>query len=340
MTLAITVIVGSALLTDVSATPVQIPTPSVVAAIPHWDSGNSLDSLHDRARGIDVAAPFFYTVGVDGSVRPEPSSDIDITRILETRSYAKQLEIIPSVANTSAGEWDGATISRILRDPDLRITHIESLTALASYDAFDGVQIDYEDLYAEDRELFSSFISDLSDRIRSLGKVLYVTVHPKENDAGYDERNLAQDYAAIGRSADKVVVMAYDRHWESSPPGPIAPYGWVNNVVQYATSQIPHNKVLLGIPLYGYDWVGTTGTPLTWREAKELSAMHSASETWDPVSRSTHFSYRRDGVDHDVWFGDARSVRHKVALAQQYRLAGVFLWRLGGEDPAIWEDMP
>lgn len=340
MTLATMAVVGSIAALDEINTPVAAPTSRVVAAIPYWDRAASLDSLHDRVRDIDVAATFFYTVKTDGSVQPEPSTVSDITKLSEIRSHTEHLNVIPSVANTTGGSWDPDTIARILRNSSLRARHIESLAALASDGEHTGVQIDYEDLHAEDRELFSSFISDLSHRLSRINKVLYVTVHPKEDNAGYDQRNVAQDYAAIGRSADKVVVMAYDRHWENSSSGPIAPFDWVENVVRYATAQIPPGKVLLGIPLYGYDWAGAKALPLTWREARELSTKNSASETWDPVSGSTYFTYQRDGVNHDVWFENARSTQLKIRIAQEYQLGGILMWRLGGEDPATWTVVP
>lgn len=330
-------VIGSASLLGMSSTTVVPAGSRVVAALPHWDSESALDSLQDQSQDIDVAAAFVYSVGADGSVVPEPSSEHAVNRIDEIRTQADHLQVVPSVANTTAGRWDRTTVARILRDPSLRAAHIDSLTTLTASDAFSGVQIDYEDLHTDDRELFSSFVSDLAVRIREIGKVLYVTVHPKEDDAGYDTRNLAQDYAAIGRSADKVVVMAYDRHWENSPSGPIAPYDWVNSVVQYATEQIPREKLLLGIPLYGYDWTGASGTPLTWKEAVELSITYSATPVWDPVSRSNRFTYRTGDVTHEVWFEDARSIAPKIAVAQHYLLDGIALWRLGGEDPEIWD---
>ena len=85
-------------------------------------------------------------------------------------------------------------------------------------------------------------------------------MHAKTTDTGYDQRNLAQDYAALGHSADRVVVMAYDWHWAFSAPGPIAPTWWVDDVLDYATSVVPPEKLALGVGLYGYDWSGGQGS--------------------------------------------------------------------------------
>jgi len=165
-------------------------------------------------------------------------------------------------------------------------------------------------------------------------------VHVKEDDAGYDARNKSQDYAAIGKAADLVCLMAYDWHWSTGPSGPIAPYDWVERVIKYSITQIPAHKLLLGVGLFGYDWVGTTATNLTWRQVITLAAQDQVDEAWDVGAQSPHFSYTVNGVQHDVWYENGRSAAAKFDLAKQYGLGGVELWRLGGEDPAIWAPGP
>ena len=142
-------------------------------------------------------------------------------------------------------------------------------------------------------------------------------MHAKTTDVGYDQRNLAQDYAALGHSADRVVVMAYDWHWAFSAPGPIAPTWRVDDVLDYATSMVPPEKLALGVGLYGYDWSGGQGRhPL----ARGGSARHRAGATpgRDPVSGAPYLRYRADGVDHEVWYEDAESIAAKLKLADAY----------------------
>jgi len=79
------------------------------------------------------------------------------------------------------------------------------------------------------------------------------------------------DYAAIGRAADQVRLMGYDYHWDSSPPGPVAPVSWIRAVLRYAKTRIPASKIILGAPLYGYGWSGGHGTPISWLQALRLS---------------------------------------------------------------------
>ena len=312
----------------------------VVGAVPYWDEEEARNTIQTHSDKLDVASPWSYDVAADGSVELQPDLKAAGEQATAGRLRELGIKVIPTIANTTAGLWDSATVSKVINDPKLRKTHVESVISLIQSNEFDGIQIDYEDLPADDRDSFSAFVTELGDAIHGIGKVLYVTVHVKEDDAGYDARNKSQDYAAIGKAADLVCLMAYDWHWSTGPSGPIAPYDWVDRVLRYSVTQIPANKILLGVGLFGYDWVGSTATNLTWRQVVALAAQNRADEAWDVGGQSPHFTYTSAGVQHDVWYENGRSATAKFDLARRYHLQGVELWRLGGEDPAIWEPGP
>ncbi len=323
-----------------ASTPSVDQSPLVVGAVPYWDEQEARASLETHGHQIGVASPWSYAVAADGSVQLQPELHAAGEQALAGHLHDLGIKVIPTVANTTAGLWDPATVSTVIKDPTLRRVHVQSIISLIQLNGFDGIQIDYEDLTADDRSSFSVFVGELGQAIHEIGKVLYVTVHVKEDDAGYDARNKSQDYAAIGKAADQVCLMAYDWHWSTSPSGAIAPYDWVERVIRYSVTRIPANKLLLGVGLFGYDWVGTTATNLTWRQVVTLAAQNRVDEAWDVGAQSPHFSYSIDGVQHDVWYENGRSAAAKFDLAKQYRLAGVELWRLGGEDPAVWAPGP
>ena len=336
-----TVTAGSASVGPAAATPAtgyQIPL--VVGAVPYWDEQEARNTLETHSDELDVASPWSYAVAADGSVQLQPDLLVAGEQALAARLRELGIKVIPTVANTTAGLWDSVTVSKVINDPQLRRVHVNSIVSLIESNGFDGIQIDYEDLPADDRASFSAFVTDLADAVHKAGKVLYVTVHVKEDDAGYDTRNKSQDYAAIGKAADLVCLMAYDWHWSTGPSGPIAPYDWVQRVLTYSVTQIPPSKILLGVGLFGYDWVGTTATSLTWRQVVALAGQYRVDETWDVGAQSPHFSYTVHGVRHDVWYENGLSAAAKFDLARRYRLGGVELWRLGGEDPAVWEPGP
>lgn len=326
------------------ATPAPVPAdhtlPVVIGAVPYWDEAEARLTTEARYRSMTTTSPWSYAVRPDGGVELQPGLTVEGERALHQRWRELGLRVVPTIANTTDGLWDTDTVSRVLGDPALRETHVNSVVALVQNEDFDGIQIDYEDLPAADRDAFSAFLAVLGTGLRSAGKVLYVTVHVKEDDTGYDERNRAQDYAAIGQAADLVCLMAYDWHWSTGPSGPIAPYDWVDRVLRYSVTQIPPQKLVLGVGLFGYDWVETTADNVTWRQVVALAAQHQVDEQWDVGAQSPHFHYTVNGVEHDVWYENGRSVTAKLDLARRYGLQGVEFWRLGGEDPAIWEPGP
>ena len=312
--------------------------PLVVGAVPHWDIPDAAASVEINSGAVGAVSPWCYGVAHDGSVQSQ-LLDQPAEHSLVTAVAARGTRLIPTVADVTDGRWAPATVRAILHDPDRRAAHVRALVDLVDQQDLAGLQIDYEDLASGDRQVFSAFIDDLARGLHEKGAVLWVTVHPKVTDEGYDERNRAQDYAAIGRSADAVVVMAYDWRWANSAPGSIAPNWWVARVLGYTTSLIPAHKVILGVGLYGYDWVGDHGTTVVWRQAQALAAHSGAQPRRDDVSGSSMFRYTEQGRTHEVWYEDAASITAKLDLAVAYRLGGVELWRLGSEDPGIWSQL-
>lgn len=315
--------------------------PVVIGAVPYWDEEEARQTIDSQSAKLDVASPWSYSVAEDGTVELQPGLDSAGEAAQAAWLHERGLKVIPTIANTTEGLWDPATVSTVINDPDLRSRHVRSIVDLTGENGYDGIQIDYEDLPSSDRDAFSAFITDLGAAMHSAGKLLYVTVHVKEDDAGYDARNRAQDYAAIGQAADMVCLMAYDWHWSTGPAGPIAPYDWVERVLRYSVTQIPAEKIILGVGLFGYDWVGTKADNLTWRQVLALASQYQVDELWDVGGQSPHFSYVDEaGQQHEVWYENGRSAAAKFDLARRYELGGIELWRMGGEDPSIWEPGP
>ncbi len=249
---------------------------------------------------------------------------------------ARGIRIVPTVTNLRDGDWDPEVVQTVLHDPAAMDTHVDALVELAVTNGYDGIDIDYEHLRARDREVYSEFLTKLGTALHAAGKRLTTAVHPKTTEAGDDERNVAQDYRAIGAAVDQVRVMTYDYSWETSPPGPVAPADWVEDVISWTVTRIPAEKVILGIVLLGYDWGDGPGVTVDYEQASALAQSHGVT-----MQRfgdgSPWFGYRdSSGVQHEVWYEDARSIRTKLELVDEYRLGGAFFWRLGGEDPSLW----
>jgi spore germination protein YaaH len=310
----------------------------VSANLVFWDQSRGFDAIVANADVVSEVSPFWYHIGADGNVLPYTTGSgatyEDPAIVLFLR--ARGILVIPSVTNIVDGVWDGALVSRIIADPALASANIGHLVQLAVTQGYDGIDLDYENLASSDRAAFSAFVVQLAAALRAEGKLLTVNVYAKTSEPGTWDGPMAQDWSVIGGVADQVRIMTYEYHWSTSGPGPIAPIDWVGQVLSFARSMIPPAKIMHGVPFYGYDWIGQSGTPLVWEEVLALATQVGATISWDANSAAPWFEYAVKRKRHTVWFENAASVDAKLELTEAYQVAGVTLWRLGGEDPDVW----
>jgi len=148
-------------------------------------------------------------------------------------------------------------------------------------------------------------------------------------------------FPGLGRAADFLTLMAYDQHTPLTPPGPVAAYDWVKAALDYAVRRVPPSKLLLGLPLFGREWVatsgGTTAHTLAYGDLDLYRDDPHTQRYWDDLFRTTWFRLRNGETVRTAWFDDARSLREKLKLVQLYHLRGYAAWRLGVEDPEFWQ---
>jgi spore germination protein len=136
--------------------------------------------------------------------------------------------------------------------------------------------------------------------------------------------------------------MTYEWGYTFGPPMAVAPLNAVRRVLDYAVTAIPKNKILMGIPNYGYDWTlpykqGTSATTLSNVGAVNLAAKVGAVIQYDNISQSPYFNYYdSNGREHIVWFEDARSINAKLKLVNEFKLGGVSYWTIGQYFPQNW----
>ncbi len=310
----------------------------VVASMPYWNISHGTTVVLGHRENVTEVSPWMYGLSSSGQIGTQyPPGQAAAVAAEITRLRAAGKLIVPSIANITGGKWSYAPVGRMLHSPRLMAAQVASIVALTEREHYAGIDLDYENLHAGDRQAFTTFVTRLAGALHARGKVLSVAVFAKTTNAGTDPRNLAQNYAAIGRAADQVRLMAYDYHWDSSPPGPVAPISWVRAVLRYARTQIPASKIILGVPLYGYDWVGHHGSGISWLQALRLSRQYHATAHYDQASQTPWFRYRdASGREHTVWFENAASSRAKFDAAQGAQIGGIYLWMYGYEDAGTW----
>ena len=285
-------------------------------------------TLTENADVLTEVNFFWYELGADGLIRGAVQSPQGLQAARDAG-----LRILPSILN---GDFDRDRVAAIIHDPARRDEHVAAIVQLVMENNYDGIDIDYESLHAEDRDAFTAFIEALAAALHKEGKLLSTTVHPKTGGGGTWGGPQAQDWARLGAVSDEFKIMIYDYHHGASEAGPIAPLDWADAVLTYAESQVEPGKIFMGVPFYGYDWVGSTGESLEWRQAVKRARIYSAEVQRDASSGEAWFTY--DDGRRAVYFNDAETLRGRLALLRDRHpdIAGVSIWRLGGEDPANW----
>jgi spore germination protein len=317
--------------------PAARPARAVVASLPFWDIRNGTATVLAHRHDFTEVSPFIYGLAASGRIEPQyaPAQAATVSAAI-TRLRQAGLPVVPTLANITAGKWSYSPVARMLHDPALARRQVAEIVTLVRAHRYAGIDIDYENLHAADRQAFTEFITALAAALHRHGKTLSVAVFAKTSDAGYGAANLAQNYAALGRAADQMRVMAYNYHWSTSPPGPVAPIGWVRAVLRYARTQIPASKIILGVPLYGYDWSGGRGAALSWLRAFQLATRYHTRPRYDAAAQEPWFSYTTSGRRHVVWFENQASSRAKFEAVAGTGAGGVFLWMFGYEDGRTW----
>ena len=282
-------------------------------------------TMQQNADVLDEVNFFWYTLGADGGI------DGGIMAVEAVRVAREAgLRIVPSIVN---GGFDAQRVGDVVNDPARRARHIDDILALVRDNGFDGIDIDYESLNPADRDAFSFFIEELAAALHAEGKLLSIAVHAKTDDAGAWSGAAAQDWARLGAAVDAFKIMTYDFHSGGSEAGPIAPLDWVDDVLSYAATVVPPAKTWMGVPFYGYDWTGSTGQSLNWRQALKLAEQNGVEPQRDPSSGEAWFTYS-DG-SHTVYFNDAETMAARLDIIRGNH-PGIAIWPLGGEDPANW----
>jgi spore germination protein len=231
----------------------------------------------------------------------------------------------------------------ILASAALQGRLLDNVLRLMRERGFRGLNVDFEHLRPADREPYNQFLRRAAARVREAGFTLSTALAPKvsaeQTGAWYE----AHDYPAHGEIADFSVLMTYEWGWSGGPPRAVAPLSEVQRVIRYALSAMPPRKIMMGMPLYGYDWTlpyvrgGQFARVVSPQEAIELAARHGVAIRYDPDSQSPFFRYRDPhGREHEVWFEDARSVQAKFNLVKQHGLRGVSYWKLPSSFPQNW----
>lgn len=303
------------------------------AWIAPWDP-NSLTSLRSNASAIAESNPVWYEWS--SSNMPVKAWNAENPT---WRAAMAGTKIVPTIQNTISGSgFNSAAATTMLSDATLREAHVTAIVDLVLAQGFDGIDVDYESVAAAQRANFTAFITSLSQKLHASGRTLSIAVYAKASDSENWRGPGAQDWVALGKLADSIKIMCYDYSWDGSAAGPIAPLDWIDRVTTYAESTIPAQKIIIALPFYGYDWVGTAGKTVTYADGMRIAQANGVTPVRDANGELT-FSY--SGGTHTVYFQDATSYIRKAWLLKQKHssIGGFAHWCVGQEDPEVWKTL-
>ncbi|MDL2258924.1 LysM peptidoglycan-binding domain-containing protein [Eubacteriales bacterium OttesenSCG-928-K08] len=289
----------------------------------------SEDTLLQALPYLTYVNSFSYNVNRDGSLMP-----IKDTNVINTALAGGVAPVMVITNFNEKGAFSSERASAILNNPACRKRLIREIETMMRRKGFRGLDIDFENVYAKDRDAYNKFLKQVVDSLHPHGYIVSSAVPAKTSDSQTGILVEGVDYAAHGRILDYVFLMTYDWGYQYGPPMAVAPLDKVEQVVKYAVSVMPSKKIVLGIPNYAYDWTlpykkGDRAKLTMLAEAVNLAARHWSQINFDQTAKTPYFNYEDDkGKQHVVWFDDARSYQAKFELVDKYNLAGVGFWNI------------
>lgn len=280
---------------------------------------------------------FSYQVREDGTL-----VTINDEKIINT---ALQSSVKPIMTITNIGESGGFSSelgNTILNSEAIQDALIGSIVYVLEDKNYSGLNIDFEYIYPSDRVNYNNFVRRVVNMLRPMGYEISIAVAPKVRANQPGTLYEAHDYPVLGALADHIIIMTYEWGYTYSAPQAVAPINQVERVLQYAVTAIPSEKILMGMPNYGYDWTlpyrqGTAARALTNLAAIRLAGQVGATVNYDTRVQSPYFNYyASDGKRHIVWFDDARSISARLKLIEKYNLGGVSYWTINSYFRPNW----
>ena len=274
---------------------------------------------------------FSYGFTADGNLVPPHTDD---SRMIGEAWRHKTAPVLVLTPFDQTGMFNNYLISQITHDLTAQQRLIDQMFITMEEKGFAGIDLDFEYILPQDRVAYADFVANVRSQAAPRGYFVSVALAPKTSA---DQRGLlyeGKDYKLLGAAADSVLLMTYEWGYTYGPPMAVAPINKVREVVEYAVTEIPREKIDLGIPNYGYDWTlpfvqGTSRARSIGNvEAVQIAIENDARIAFDQTAMSPFFHYEKDGVWHEVWFEDVRSMREKFHLVTECGLGGVGYWQI------------
>ena len=287
---------------------------------------------------LTYLALFSYQMRRDGSLRTQTFGT------LPTIAQETNASIAMVITNLENSQFSADLARDVFQSVAVQNLLLDNIIAEAKRQGnISDIHFDLERVPGDQRLAYQRFLRRAVERLRAEGYTVSAALAPKTRADQPGEWYEAHDYKAIGEIVDFVMLMTYEWGYSGGPPMPVSPLPQVEQVVRYALTEIPANKILLGQNLYGYDWTlpfvqgGEYAKALSPQRAIEVAGRYNVAIQYDYTAQAPFFNYvDEEGRSHTVWFEDARSIQAKFNLVKRLNLRGVGYWKLGLPFPQNW----
>lgn len=285
---------------------------------------------------LTYISPFSYEVRSDGTL-----TDLSDSNVIARVSEADVSPLMTITNIQEEGGFSGEITHSIFNDEEIENFLIENIINTLNSNNYYGIIVDFEYINPSDKDNYTAFLKKLTNALHPLGYIVMAALAPKISGDQKGTLYEAHDYGVIGQIVDRVILMTYEWGYLYGPAMAVSPINSVRQVLDYAVTVIPPEKILMGMPNYGYDWTlpfiqGSAARVVTNVGAVNLAREVGSFIQFDEMSQSPFFNYYRDNKKHVVWFEDARSIDAKLRLVDEYGLAGVSYWELSVNFPQNW----
>lgn len=303
-----------------------------------WEYFSDYGSAPERSGamdGVNVVSPTFFRLEQlgKGNVK-ENVGTAGINYI--NWAHNNGLKVWAMISNESMLD----TTSEIMNDYKLRNKLINNIVNLVVKYNLDGINIDFENMYMEDKAMFNRFLIELEPRLNEMGKVLTVDVTAPD---GSETWSMCFDRNTISKVADYIIFMAYDQYGASSnKEGTTAGCDWVEaNITKFLGQEgVNPDKLVLAVPFYTRLWKEENGKVSSETvDLKDVDKVIPANveKRWNDNLKQYYIEYTQNGAVYKMWIEDLKSISAKLDLINKYKLAGAAYWEKDRESPEVWD---
>ncbi|MDQ0219606.1 LysM peptidoglycan-binding domain-containing protein [Peribacillus cavernae] len=299
-------------------------------------SPNLESSSRQAAPNLTYLAPFSFQALRDGTLR-EP-----LLNNFPAIARENNVVLMMVITNQENDQFNDELGQILLNNMEIQNRFLDNIVRTAQRYGFEDIHFDFEYLRPQDQEAYNQFLRRAKARFNQEGWLLSTALAPKTSATQQGRWYEAHDYQAHGEIVDFVVIMTYEWGYSGGPAMAVSPIGPVRRVLEYAITEMPSSKIMMGQNLYGYDWTlpfvqGSTARAVSPQQAIQLAARNNVPILYDYNAQAPHFNYTdQEGRRHEVWFEDARSIQAKFDLIKELNLRGMSYWKLGLSFPQNW----